>query len=169
MRVVKGWPQDLPAGQILEGCRNAPVAGHVAGIDGARGTEPGQGGAIGTDQKDCLDQVAACLLDRQRSKIGIIKRAFRHHAVHGQSKLLADLRDRQFLNRRVAPSLFRQPGMGVVDRALPAFDRHIHQRASFSACGPAPVCTHVDLGKAAMRLPQVNRKSSPSGNNAWLA
>ena len=94
---------------------------------GTDAAEARQGGAIGADQEDRLDQIAARLLDRQRGKVGIVKRPLGHHPVDGQRQLLADLRDGQLRNARIAAPFLGQPGMGVVDGLLAPLDGHIHQ------------------------------------------
>ena len=59
--VVKGWAQHLPAGQVLEGRRDAPFDQHGASVDRLGIAEARQRGAIGADQEYGLDQVAAGL------------------------------------------------------------------------------------------------------------
>ena len=70
--IVKGWPQDLPAWQILKGGRNAPITAHRTSINRGANPKTGQGGAIGADQKNRLNHIAARLLDRQSSQIRIV-------------------------------------------------------------------------------------------------
>ena len=94
---------------------------------GRAGAQARQGGAIGADQEDRLDQITARLFDRERRQVGIKKRALGHHPVHGQGQLLADLRDRQYGDRGIAPPLLGQPGMCIVDGAFATFHGHIHQ------------------------------------------
>ena len=163
MRVVKCWPQHLPARRILERRRNTPVAAHLARIDRKGGPKTRQRGAIGADEKHRLNQIAARLLDRKRRQIGIVKRTFCHHPVYSQCHLLTDLRDTQFRHRHITAPFLGQPAMSVLDRAFAAFDSHIHQTLP-----PAAVTTAL-RGKAASLSPQVKKKSSPSGNRARLA
>ena len=99
--------------------------------------------AIGADQKDRLDQIAARLLDCQRGEVGIVKRAFGHHPVYRQFHLLADLGHRKFRYGWVAAPFLGQPFMGVVDGAFATLDGNIHQAAS----------TLVERGRAANRSP----------------
>ena len=143
MGVIKGRTQDLPARHILEGRGNAALTQHVARIDRFGIAETGQGGAIGPDQKDRFDQIAACLLDRQRREVGIKERSFGHDAVHRQPELLADLRDRKLGHRSIAPPHLSQPSMRMLDGPFAALGRHIHHSS--------PIL--VLRGRAAMRLP----------------
>ena len=71
--IVKGWPQDLPARQILKGGRDTPITAHRACINRCADPKTGQGGAIGADQKNRLNHIAARLLDRQSRQIRIVK------------------------------------------------------------------------------------------------
>ena len=72
--------------------------------------EARQGRAIGAQQEDRLDQIAARLLDRQRRELAVVERAFGHHAVDRQAELLVDLLERELRHGAVAaPFLGEQP------------------------------------------------------------
>ena len=128
--VIEGWPKYLTPGQVFERGRDAARDRHLRGLQGGRGPKARQGRAVGADQKDRLDQIAARLFDRQGGQIGVIQRPLGHHAVHSQSQLLADLRHRQFGHRCIATPLFGQPRMGGINRFFAPFDGNIHQTAS---------------------------------------
>ena len=66
MGVVEGRAQHLAAGQILEGRRDAAAQRHRGGVERLGEAEARQRGAIGADQEDRLDQIAARLFDRER-------------------------------------------------------------------------------------------------------
>jgi hypothetical protein len=71
MGVVEGRAQYLPAGCVLEGRADPPVAGHGGRVERVRHTQPGQRRAEGPDQEHRLDHVAARLLQRQRGQIRV--------------------------------------------------------------------------------------------------
>ena len=89
-------------------------------------TKAGQGGAIGANEEDRLDQITARLFDGERGEVGIIERAFGHDTIDGEAELFADLRHAEVGHARIAAPLFGEPGMGVVDGAFAAFDCNIH-------------------------------------------
>ena len=84
MGVVEGRPEDLAAGNVLEGRGHPPLHPHRAGLDRLAGAEARQRGAEGADQEDRLDQIAARLLDGERRELAVIERAFAHDAVDGE-------------------------------------------------------------------------------------
>src|SRR5262249_32551783 len=71
--VVKGRPEDLAAGQVLECCGDASAHGHGRGVDRLARTEARQGSAESPEQKDRLDQVTARLLDGQRREPPVVE------------------------------------------------------------------------------------------------
>ena len=82
--VVEGRAKDLAARQILERGRDAAGDGHVGSFNRVGGTQTRQGGAIGADQENSLDQIATRLFDGKGGKVGVVQRAFGHHAIDGQ-------------------------------------------------------------------------------------
>jgi hypothetical protein len=68
MGVVVGRAQHLAARHVLEGRRDAPLGHHGRRVEGQRIAEARQGRAIGAQQEDRLDQVAARLLDGERGQ-----------------------------------------------------------------------------------------------------
>ena len=116
--------------------------------------DTGQGGAIGTDQENGLDQIATRLFDGQRRQIRVVERAFGHHPIHRQRQLMANLRDAQLGNVAGAAAFLCQPGMGIIDGALATLYGNIHQGASI----------FVLRGRAASWWPQVKSASHPNGN-----
>ena len=161
MGVVEGRPEHLAAGQVLERRRDAATKRHRLGVERLGEAEAGQGGAIGAGEEDRLDQVAARLLDRQRGDLAIVERAFAHHPIDGERKLLVDLPRLDLGDAAVAAPLVGEQGVGVGDRPLAAFDRDIHQRA--------PSMIAVERGSAARRTSATKIRSTPSGNPAWFA
>src|SRR5215475_4023898 len=106
MREIEGGAEDLSAGQILEGRGDAAADLHGRCIDRNTGAETWKGRAIGTQQEDRLDQVAARLLDSKCGKIWIVDGALAHDAVDGEGELLANLRGRQLGHVKRAAPLF---------------------------------------------------------------
>jgi hypothetical protein len=94
MRVVERRAEHLSAGQILEGRGDAAAQGHRRRVERFSEAEARQRGAIGADQEDRLDHVAARLLDRERGDAPVVERALAHHAIDRQRQLLVDLRRR---------------------------------------------------------------------------
>src|SRR5215467_14270354 len=122
MRVIEGGAEDLSAGQILKGRRDAAADLHARSIDRNTGTETWQGRAIGTQQEDRLDQVAARLLDGKCGKIWIVDGALAHHAVHGEGELLANLCSRQLGHIGCAAPLFSEQLVRSGNRGLSTLD-----------------------------------------------
>ena len=112
MGVVEGRPEHLAARQVLEGRRDAAAQRHRRGVERLGEAEAGQGGAIGAGEKDRLDQVAARLLDRQRGDRAIVERAFAHHPIDGERKLLVDLPRRDLRRRRGRRAACRRAARG---------------------------------------------------------
>src|SRR6516165_5866094 len=106
MREIESRAEDLSAGQILEGGGDAATDLHRGCIDRNTGAETWQGRAIGTQQEDCLDQVATRLLDGKCGKIWIVDGALTHHAVDGEGELLTNLRGRQLGHVKGTAPLF---------------------------------------------------------------
>ena len=80
----------------------------AAGVERLGVAEARQRGAVGAQQEDRLDQVAARLLDGQRGELAVVERALAHDAVDGERQLLADLREVSSGTRRVAAPLARE-------------------------------------------------------------
>ena len=129
MRVVEGRAEHLAAGQVLEGRRDAPLDRHGGGVDRLADGDPRQGRAIGTQQEDRLDQIAARLLDGERRQAAIVERALGHHAVDRQRQLLVDLGAAQLGQRRIAAPRLGEQLVGGLDRGRAALHRDIHVRA----------------------------------------
>ena len=105
MGVVVGRAQHLAARHVLEGRRDAPLGHHGRGVERQRIAEARQGRAIGAQQEDGLDQVAARLLDGERGERAVVAGALGHHAIDGEPELLVDLlaaRARRCRDRRGA-------------------------------------------------------------------
>src|SRR6267378_1103484 len=130
MGVVEGRPENLATRNILEGGGNPAAHLHRAGIDRFGRAEARQCGAKGPDQKDRLDHVAACLLDRERRKLAVIQRALRHDAIDAKAKLLGYLGEREFRDVAIAAALMRQQTMGVFDGTFASLDGDIHASVS---------------------------------------
>ena len=112
MGIIEGGAEDLAARNILEGRGNPAGDPHPAGIDRLGRAETRQRRAEGADQEDRLDHVAARLLDGERRKLAVIERAFAHHAVDGEPKLLGDLGERHLGNVAIAAPLMRKQAGG---------------------------------------------------------
>ena len=160
MGVVIGRAQHLAAGQILENRGHPALDPHRRGFHRLGVGEAGQGGAIGAQQERGLDQVALRLLDRQRGEFTVVQRPLGHHPVDRATELLLDLGDGERRHGGIAPAFLGEPGMGVVDRPLAAFDCDIgHAQASL---------TMTLRGSAVSWSPAHRIRSMPRGNSAWL-
>ena len=84
----------MAAGGIFENGRNPSLDLHLGRIEGLAVIQPGQGGAIGAQQKRRLDQIAPGLLDGEGRQVWVIQTAFRHDAIDRQLQLLLDLPQR---------------------------------------------------------------------------
>ncbi len=124
--VVEGRAEQLAAGQILVGRRDAPLDQHRAGVDRPGVAEARQRRAIGANQEDRLDHVAARLNDGQRRQFPVVERAFAHHAVDGERQLLDDLVEANRRHGAVAAAAVGEQGVGVGDGGFAAFDGDIH-------------------------------------------
>lgn len=80
--------------------------------------------------KDRFDEIAGCLLDRERGQVFIVDGAFRHHARDGKTHLLANLRDGQLGDGNIAATLLREHVPRTFDGAFATFDRDVHQFTS---------------------------------------
>ncbi len=161
MGVVEGRPEHLAARHVLEGRGDAAAHLHRAGVDRLGRAEARQRGAEGAHQEDRLDHVAARLLDGERRQLAVVERAFGHHAVDAERKLLGDLGERQFRHVAVAAPLMRQQAMGILDGAFAALDGDIHGSAS----------PHDAAWCAAARRwhrQATSTRSMPRGNSARL-
>ena len=136
--VVEGRAQHLAARHILEGGGDAPLGHHAAGVDRQGVAEARQGGAVGAQQEDRLDQVAARLLDGERGQLAVVARALGHHAIDGERELLVDLLERELRHVAVAAPPVGQQLERVVDGRLAALDCHIHVRPPRRCCAAAP-------------------------------
>ena len=161
VRVIKRRPQHLPAGDVLEGSRHAPLDAHGLGVHRHGGTKSRQRGARRTDEKDRLDQIAARLFDGQGRPLPVIERALVHHPVDCQGQLLCDLLQREGRHLAVAAALLRQQPMRGIDGFLAAFHRHIHQAS------PGKVM-RVERGRPITWPAVTNRTSNPRGNRWWF-
>ena len=108
MGVVVGRAKHLAARHILEGGRDAALRHHVGGVERFRRAEARQGRAIGAQQEDRLDEVAARLLDGKRCEAAVVAGALGHHAIDGESQLLVDLFQRKLGDVAIAAALVGQ-------------------------------------------------------------
>jgi hypothetical protein len=132
--VVVGRPQHLAARHVLEGRGDAPLGHHVGRVDGQRIAEARQGRAIGAQQEDRLDQVAARLLDGECGQGAVVAGAFGHHAIDRQPELLVDLVQRELGDGAIAAALVGHEIERMDDRRLAALDRDIHVRPPRRCC-----------------------------------
>ena len=84
--IVECRAEQLAAGQVLVGRRNAALDLHFCGIDRHRHAETRQGGAVGTQDKDRLDHVSARLAHSKSREFPIVERGFRHDAVDREGR-----------------------------------------------------------------------------------
>ncbi len=154
MAVVVSWPQHLAARQIFIDRRDAAFDAHRPGRQWRALRQAWQRGAIGTQQKDRLDQIAAGLFNRQRRQFRIVNPAFGHHPIHRQSQLLRHLIAAEFGYRPIAAPQIGLQLMGVRNGFFAPFHRDIHQHTS----------TTVVRGTAMIASPQVKIRSTPCGN-----
>src|SRR5262249_16006815 len=112
--------------------------------------------AIGAHQEDRFDQIAARLLDGKCCKTTVVARAFGHHAVDRQPKLLVDLLQREFRQVAVAAALLAQKFEGISDGRFAALDWDVHDQppgamagGSASNCEPAAKTMSTPQGKSA--------------------
>ncbi len=138
MRVIVGRPEDLAARDVLEGRGDAPFGDHPGRVERLGVAEAGQGRAIGAQQEDRLDQVAARLLDRQCRKRAVVAGAFGHHAVDREAQLLVDLVEREFGQVTRPAALVGQQVERVGDRRLSTFYRDVHVRPPRRCCAAVP-------------------------------
>ena len=136
---------------------------------GSAVAEPGQRRAIGAQQEDRLDEIAARLLDGERGQRAVVAGAFGHHAVDRQAELLVDLRERELGHGAVAAALVGQQVERMGDRRLAALDRDVHDqpstamlRGSAKSCDPAVKTTSTPQGKSAWLSVHACQKSAPS-------
>ncbi|MNI16989.1 hypothetical protein D3C73_703450 [compost metagenome] len=141
MGVIECRAEQLSARQILVGGGNAAFDLHVGSVERHRIAEPGQGGAIGAQQEDRLDQVAARLAHGKRCKRTVIKRGLRHHPIDGKAELFGNLVDRDGGERTIATASVGEKPVSVADGSLATFDGNIHGLLSLrtkprsSSCG----------------------------------
>ena len=154
MRVVVGRSQHLPARHVLEGGRDAALRHHAAGIERLRIAEARQGRAVGAQQEDRLDQIAARLLDGERGQRAVVAGALGHDAVDGETELLVDLVEREFGNIPIAAPLVGDQIERMGDGRFATLDRDVHDQAS----------TAMPRGSATSCEPAANTTSTPQGN-----
>ena len=154
MGVVVGWTQQLPAGNILVDRGDSALKTHFCAVNRFADSYLCQRSAVGAEQKDGLDVIAAGLFERQCSQFAVSDATFGHHPINGQVHLLFDLRHAQFSNGLIAPASVFLQGVGVGYRLFAPFDGDVHQHTS----------TWVVRGIASRRSPQVRIRSTPSGN-----
>ena len=99
---------------------------HRRGVDRARIAETRQRGAVGAHQEDRLDQVAARLHDGERRKLRVVERAFAHHPVDAEAKLLDDLVEPERRHAAVAAAAVGEQPVGIADGGFAALDGNIH-------------------------------------------
>ena len=126
VRVIEGRTKNLPTRYILESGRNAAACPHLRCVERFCRTEPWQGGAVCTQQEYRFDHVAPRLLDGKRSKLAIIQRPFRHHAIDSQRKLFGDLRQREIWHPWITATLMRQKPVCIFNCALATLHRNVH-------------------------------------------
>ncbi len=151
--VVVGGAEQLSTGDIFIHCRNAPLEAHIRRIQRLTYRQLCQRGAVGTQQEDGFDVIAAGLFQRQRRQLAVGNAAFGHDPVDGKVELLFYLGDAQLGKLLITPASVFLQGMGGGDRLLAPFDGNVHQHTS----------TWVVRGIASRRSPQVNSRSIPSG------
>ena len=162
MRVVKRVSQNLPAGDVFVGGGNTPSYPHGCRVHGQGRAKAAQRGAEGPQQKNGFHKVASGLFYRQRGKFRRVQRAFGHHPVHRQGKLLHNLIHAEFRHRGIAPAHLSQQPVGGVDGFFAAFYSNIHiQDSDFCGMGLMPVVR----GKPAMMGPLSERLSSSSSTS----
>jgi hypothetical protein len=105
--VVVGGAKQLAAGNIFIHRRNAALQAHLRRVDRFADRQLRQRGAVGAQQEDGFDVIAAGLLERQRRQLAVGDAAFGHHPVDGQIQLLFNLGDAQLGKLFIAPSSVR--------------------------------------------------------------
>ncbi len=125
--VVTGGAEDLPAGDLAEGGRDAAMHEHLAGIE-RFGDEPAlQRGAVGAKVKGRLKGVALHLQQSERGVLRGVERTFAHGPVYGQPHLGAGLVQLNWLRPALPTEVVHQL-VGILDRVLPTLDRYISHR-----------------------------------------
>ena len=130
MGVVVGWAKQLAAGNVFINRRNTPFETHLCGVERLAYRELRQRGAVGAQQENCFDVIAAGLFQRQRRQFAVGNAAFGHHAIHRKIKLLFNLGDAQFRQIGIAPASALLQGVSGVDRLLAPFHGNVHQHTS---------------------------------------
>ena len=128
--VVEGRAQHLPARQILECRGDAALDVHRSGVDRLRGAEAGERGAVGADQENRLEHVAARLFDGERCELSVIERALAHHTVDRERELFGNLLEAELRHGGIAAARRGEQRVRVLDGAFSAFDCDIHQAGS---------------------------------------
>ncbi len=124
--IVVSGAQQLAAGDIFVDRGDAALEAHPGGINRFADRQPRQGGAVGAQQENGFDVIAAGLLQRQRRQFAVGDAAFGHHPVHRQAELFAYLLDAQFGKPSIAPSFLLLQSVSGANRLLAAFDGNIH-------------------------------------------
>jgi hypothetical protein len=128
--VVEGRAKHLAARQILEGRGDAALDVHRSRIDRLRGAEAGQRGAVGADQENRLDHVAARLLDGERRELAVVERALAHYPIDRERELPGNLLEAELRHGGIAAARRGEQRVRVLDGAFSAFDGDVHQAAS---------------------------------------
>src|SRR5690606_25573991 len=88
-----------------------------------------QGCAVGTDQKDCLNQIATRLSHGKCCEFAIIKRTFGHDTINGETQLFGNLVKTQRWNRAVTATAIIKQTVGIADGGFTALYSNIHELA----------------------------------------
>lgn len=121
MGVVVGWAKQLAAGNVFINRRNTPFETHLCGVERLAYRQFRQRGAVGAQQENCFNVIAAGLFQRQRRQFAVGNAAFCHHAIYREVKLLFNLGDAQFGQIGIAPASALLQGVGGVDRLFAPF------------------------------------------------
>ena len=132
MGIVEGRAEHLAARQILECRGDAALDLHRGGVDRLRGAEAGERGAVGADQENRLDHVAARLFDGERRELAVVERALAHHPVDRERELLGNLREAELRHGGIAAARLGEQRVRVLDGAFSAFDCDVHQAGSIA-------------------------------------
>ncbi|MNZ49649.1 hypothetical protein D3C78_674240 [compost metagenome] len=154
MGVIVGRAKQLAARNIFVDRRDSALQAHLCGVNWLANRQFCQRRAIGAQQENGFDVIAAGLFQRQCCQFAVGNAAFGHHAVNGEIELLFYLGDVQLWQLFIAASSGFLQRMGGGYRLLAPFDGDVHQHTS----------TCVVRGIASRRSPQVRIKSMPSGN-----
>ena len=130
MGVVVGWAKQLAAGNVFINRGNTPFETHPGGVERLAYRQLRQRGAVGAQQENRFNVIAAGLFQRQRRQFAVGNAAFGHHAIYREVKLLFNLGDAQFGQIGIASASALLQGVGGVDRLLAPFHGNVHQHTS---------------------------------------